>query len=281
MSRHDQPRLWVVGDVHGELNKLRDLLRGAGLMDAGDAWTGGTAHLVFLGDYLDRGPDGVGVVRLVRGLEAQAPQSGGRVTALLGNHEVMFLAADRFRDLGDAHFGLHGYWLANGGQAHDAARMGDEDRAWLAARPALARAGRWLLLHADSRMYLHLGPTVEAVNAHVAALLHSPSPEVWGYFANAFVERLGFIGPRGDRAAQELLDTYGGIRLAHGHTPVIVLLDEGVPGDSPDLPLTYAGGRCVAVDSGMAYHAEGGFIARLSERGVAEVVTLGAGGTKK
>ncbi|MFD1730957.1 metallophosphoesterase [Deinococcus malanensis] len=89
--------LWVVGDVHGAYDKLRYMLRAAGLIDAEGSWTGRDAHLVFLGDYLDRGPDGAGVVHLVRALEAQAPQDGGRVTALLGNHEVMFLAAMRFR----------------------------------------------------------------------------------------------------------------------------------------------------------------------------------------
>lgn len=231
------------------------------------------AHLVFLGDYLDRGPDGLGVVRLVRRLEEEAPRSGGRVTALLGNHEVMFLAADRFRRtaLGDR-FGFQEYWEANGGQASDAARAGPDDLAWLAARPALARVGRWLLLHADSPMYLHLGGSVEAVNVRVAALLDSASAEVWGHFANAFAGRLAFVGPEGEGAARKLLDTFGGRRLAHGHTPVYVLLDEDGPGAGR--PVLYAGGLCVALDSGMAYREDAGFIVRLNDRGVAEVRTF-------
>nr|WP_246580361.1 metallophosphoesterase [Deinococcus aestuarii] len=265
--------MWVVGDVHGEHDKVRTLLRGAGLIGADGAWTGGEAHLAFLGDYLDRGPDGLGVVGLVRRLEEEAPRSGGRVTALLGNHEVMFLAAEHFRraDPGDR-FGFRSYWEANGGQVRDAEGLQPDDLAWIAARPALARLGRWLLLHADSPVYLHLGGSVEAVNARVAALLASPSPAVWGGLANAFADRLAFVGPGGEGVARRLLDTYGGDRLAHGHTPVSVLLDE----DGPDagLPLPYAGGRCVALDSGMAYRGDAGFIARLDGRGVAEVVVL-------
>lgn len=268
--------LWVVGDIHGEHAKLRALLRGAGLLGAGGGWTGGEAHLAFLGDYLDRGPDGLGVVRLIRELEEEAPHAGGRVTALLGNHEVMFLAAEHFRRADpEDRFGFQGYWVANGGQASDAARAEPGDLAWLAARPALARVGGWLLLHADSPMYLHLGASVEAVNARVAALLGSEAPEVWGHFANAFAGRLAFAGAGGERAARKLLGTFGGERLAHGHTPVYVLLDEDVPGAGS--PFLYAGDLCVALDSGMAYREEAGFIVRLEGRGVAEVVTLSPG----
>ncbi|WP_019585073.1 metallophosphoesterase [Deinococcus apachensis] len=263
--------LWVVADVHGALDKLRVLLRRARLIDEGDRWTGGTSHLVFLGDYMDRGPDGAGVVRLVRSLEASAPLAGGRVTALLGNHEVMFLAALRFAGYDPQdHYGFREYWLANGGQPLDTARLGAEDQAWLAARPALARVGRWLFLHADSSLYLRLGGSVEAVNAHVVRLLQSEAPEVWGHFANAFADRLAFAEPRGEELARRLLRTFGGERLAHGHTPVSLLLDN--PGPEPGTPVLYAGHLCLALDGGLAYYEDAGFLVRLSDRGVAEVV---------
>lgn len=284
-ARELPPReLWAVGDVHGALDKLRALLEAAGLIGAAGGWTGGTAHLVFLGDYLDRGPDGAGVVRLVRGLEAGARAAGGQVTALLGNHEVMFLAALHFarRDPHDRH-GFREYWRANGGQPGDAARVTPEDLAWLLARPALARAGRWLLLHADTPMYLRLGGSVEAVNARVAGLLGSHDPHVWGTFANAFADRFAFAAPGGERAAQTLLDTFGGQRLAHGHTPVPLLLGEslaGAPGArvGPGEPLLYAGGRCLALDSALAYRPQAGFLARLGGRGAAQVVAYAGAG---
>jgi hypothetical protein len=277
------PALWVVGDVHGALDKLRALLRGAGLINHVDGWTGATAHLAFLGDYLDRGPDGVGVVRLIRRLEEQARAAGGRVTALLGNHEVMFLAAIRFarRDLQDRH-GFRDYWQTNGGQPQDAARLDPADHAWLCARPALARAEGWLLLHADTPMYLRLGRDLEAVNAHVARLLKGSDPHAWGTFVNAFADRLAFAGPDGEGAALGLLRAFGGERLVHGHTPVPLLLDiwdsAGDPPPGPGAPIQYAGGRCLALDSGMAYWPGAGFLARLDERGVAEVVAYSPGG---
>lgn len=272
------PPLWVMADVHGALTKLWVLLQQAGLVDASGTWTGGRAHLVFLGDYLDRGPDGVGVIRLIRRLEVEARAAGGQVTALLGNHEVMFLAARRFAQ-SDPHdtYGFRDYWLANGGQPGDAARLEPADHLWLSARPALTRAGRWLLLHADTPMYLHLGRSVNAVNTHVAQLLQSDAPEVWGYFANAFADRLAFLPPQGEQVARQLLGTFGGERLAHGHTPVPILLDEQGQGGSVG-PLFSAGQLALALDGGLAYWDDTGFITRLNDRGVAEVVVYPGSG---
>ena len=103
--------LWVIGDIHGAYDKLRAILLRAGLIDFDGSWTAGDAHVVFLGDYVDRGPNGVGVIRLIRSLEVQAQEVGGQVTALLGNHEVMFLAALVFRhsDPQDR-YGYREYW---------------------------------------------------------------------------------------------------------------------------------------------------------------------------
>ncbi|KEF35785.1 metallophosphoesterase [Deinococcus sp. RL] len=268
------PPLWVVGDVHGVPGKLRALLRGAGLIGEDAGWAGGAAHLVFLGDYLDRGPDGAEVVRLVRALEAQAPRAGGRVTALLGNHEVMLLGARRFGSRRRDPSGLREYWLENGGQPADLERLDDADLAWLAARPALARAGRWLLVHADSPLYLELGESVEAVNAAVRRRLGGDDPQAWAQLAGAFAARFAFAEPGGEALVTAMLSTFGGQRLAHGHTPV-ALLGGGWSSAGPGEPLTYRGGRCVALDSAMSSREDAGFMARLGPRGVEAVVALG------
>lgn len=269
--------LWVVGDIHGASDKLRRLLRQAGLLGEDDSWQGAQARLVFLGDYLDRGPQGLDVIRLIRRLEPQAHAAGGQITALLGNHEVMFLAALQFRasDPGDA-LGFRDYWLSNGGQETDAAGVQVGDLSWLRARPALAQEGGWLLMHADSPFYLRLGRSVEAVNRQVAALLCGGEARGWSHFMNSFADRLAFAFPGGEGAARDVLRALGGVRLAHGHTPVYALLDELLLDQEPGgaLPLTYAGGLCVALDSGMAYRDEAGFIVRLDSTGVAETLTL-------
>jgi hypothetical protein len=74
----------VVGDVHGEIDALRGLLRRLGC-DVERA----TAQrpLVFVGDLVDRGPDSVAVVELVARLV-----EAGVAEALLGNHELNLLS---------------------------------------------------------------------------------------------------------------------------------------------------------------------------------------------
>jgi serine/threonine protein phosphatase 1 len=97
--------LYAVGDIHGRLDLLRDLLQ----LIADDAHTRSQATrraLVFLGDYVDRGPDSSGVVaRLIAGAVP-----GFDTYFLKGNHEAILL-----NFLGDP---LHlDHWLMNGGQA--------------------------------------------------------------------------------------------------------------------------------------------------------------------
>lgn len=63
----------VIGDVHGCLDELDDLLSALGLL--GD-------RLVFVGDLVDRGPDSIGVLRAVRDL---------RAVCVMGNHDEWYV----------------------------------------------------------------------------------------------------------------------------------------------------------------------------------------------
>ncbi len=88
-------RVVAVGDLHGNHDKLVRLLTAADLIDGELRWSGGDNHLVVAGDFLDRGLDDRPLMDLLRRLEEESVAAGGRVHALLGNHEVMNL----FRDL--------------------------------------------------------------------------------------------------------------------------------------------------------------------------------------
>lgn len=70
-------RTFAIGDIHGDREALEVLLERLPTLTASDT-------LVFLGDYVDRGPDSAGVVRAVRALPSQTP---ARVVTLRGNHE--------------------------------------------------------------------------------------------------------------------------------------------------------------------------------------------------
>lgn len=83
----DGQRIYAVGDIHGRLDLLDQLLA---RIDADDAARGGAeTELIFLGDLVDRGPDSAGVVERLRQLKA----SGRKARFLAGNHEEVFLQA--------------------------------------------------------------------------------------------------------------------------------------------------------------------------------------------
>ena len=86
--------LFVVGDVHGEYDRLLALLGNAGLVDAEGGWLGGRRHVVFLGDIFDRGPDVRRTFWFLYELERQARAAGGGAHVVLGNHETMIFTQD-------------------------------------------------------------------------------------------------------------------------------------------------------------------------------------------
>ncbi len=75
-------RIYAVGDIHGCYVKLKNMLTRL-------EWRPGCGDLLlFLGDYIDRGPQSYEVVDMLAELTDKAPRE---VITLLGNHEKMFL----------------------------------------------------------------------------------------------------------------------------------------------------------------------------------------------
>jgi hypothetical protein len=241
---------YAVGDVHGCADQLRAALRRYALLNQDGRWIGGNANVHFLGDLTDRGPDGIGVIDTVMDLQRQADDAGGRVTCLLGNHEVMLLAAhllpgrrqrvatERFRER----------WLANGGRESDSERLTDAHIAWLSELPAVVPVADHLLVHSDSDGYLDYGDSVDQVNAAVSDVLHDTRDlDAWEQCTHLLTARLAFATDDGE-AVRRFLDVLGGLQLIHGHSPVPLLL--GIPPAAVTGPLIYAGGRAVNMDTG-------------------------------
>ena len=88
-------KIVAFGDVHGAYDELVSLLKETGIIDTNLNWSGGNTHLVSLGDLIDRGPGSRNVVDLIMKLQKQAPESGGRVNVVLGNHELMEMTGNR------------------------------------------------------------------------------------------------------------------------------------------------------------------------------------------
>lgn len=87
-------RIVAVGDLHGDYGAYRAIVRAAGLVDRSDRWVGGDAIFVQTGDVPDRGPDSLRIMRHLMQLQLQAARAGGRVVALVGNHEAMNVTGD-------------------------------------------------------------------------------------------------------------------------------------------------------------------------------------------
>lgn len=73
-------KLFAVGDIHGCLDRLDVLLQRIPVDWSAD-------RLIFLGDYIDRGPDSRQVIELLLDYKRRY---GDRITFLEGNHEWMF-----------------------------------------------------------------------------------------------------------------------------------------------------------------------------------------------
>lgn len=77
----------IIGDVHGHADALLRLLLKLGYTESQDVFRHGTRKVIFVGDFVDRGPDQKGVLRIARNMcEANTAQ------AILGNHEFNAIA---------------------------------------------------------------------------------------------------------------------------------------------------------------------------------------------
>jgi Calcineurin-like phosphoesterase len=77
----------VIGDVHGEYEKLVELLSHLGYSESDGAWAHPSRTAIFVGDLIDRGPKQLETVHLVRAMV----ESGG-AQCILGNHEFNSIA---------------------------------------------------------------------------------------------------------------------------------------------------------------------------------------------
>jgi hypothetical protein len=253
------PGLYVVGDVHGHLSDLRRLLRDAGLIDDTDRWTGGEGVLAVLGDMVDRGADGIGVLDLIMELQSEAPQSGGQVHAVLGNHEVQLLAASRLGTTprcGSPNT-FDGDWHRFGGVRTDLERLESRHLAWLTELPTMVRVDDDLLVHADATFYAAYGGTIDEVNTTVMAVLRSQDACRWDRLLRDMLGKRAFQEQAGADFLDVMLGQFGARRLIHGHSPIAVVT--GQPPRDVRSAYLYAQGRCVNVDHGL-YLGGPGFV---------------------
>jgi hypothetical protein len=196
LAADDLPVL-IVGDVHGDLERLFQALKGY----PADRW-----DTIFLGDLVDYGMFGVGALRYAR----DRPNS----SVVLGNHEVALLWALRDRS-------RLGWWISIGGQRHDYDEMASDAslQEWLRDRPALMKLRDGTLVQhcghdGYSRWLNQNEDPIESVNANVRELLHSDGEaELWDVLSakNVFAQQ--------SMRLREYLQATRCRRVVFGHTP--------------------------------------------------------------
>lgn len=156
---------YVVGDIHGRADLLEVMLE---LIDAHIGGTGANnPQLVFLGDYIDHGPDSAAVLARLQELTREFPDN---VTCLMGNHERMLLdflldpsaRGPRWLREGGAatlaSFGIDPVGLDQAAPAEawtDAAArlanvLGDATCGWISERPLSWNSGNLWVVHAGA-----------------------------------------------------------------------------------------------------------------------------------
>ena len=185
---------FAIGDVHGCFGKLDFLMAACDLLSESE-----DARFVFIGDYVDRGPDTRRVIDFLIQSQLREPH---RFICLRGNHEAMLLEAaceNRLdRDLMN--------WWANGGErtldsygVNDPSALPADHLAWMKSLP--------LKFYEQNRLYVHAG-----VRPGVSIADQSEKDLLW--------IREPFLSSDDDHGAF----------VVHGHTPT----ESGLPDLRPN-----------------------------------------------
>lgn len=199
----------AIGDIHGCLVPLRRLI----------AQLPQSEELVFLGDYIDRGPDIAGVIHFLIELAAERP-----CHFLMGNHEQLMEQAIRSAE--EDHV-----WFSNGGEA-TLASYGADPSTWVHSANRSAFLGEHRSFFGGLRYYHETDDTI-FVHAGIdpdIPRMADQSPEVLLWIRERFFRN----------AAQ-----WQGKQIVFGHTPTFNL---GLPRTA-----IFRSGRIIGIDTGCVY----------------------------
>lgn len=148
------PRIICIGDVHGDLGRLIEILKIVKIIDGNTRWIAEPKNtiVVQLGDQVDSLSRGttkdwetvadVEVLRFMDQLDVIARREGGRVISILGNHELMNV-------LGDFNYVSQNSMNASGGieKRRIAFRQGGSIAQLLSKRNVIVKIGNFTFCH--------------------------------------------------------------------------------------------------------------------------------------
>jgi len=235
-------RTIAVGDVHGDLEGLERLLSRLPVLLPEDT-------LLFVGDYLDRGPRPAGVVRRVRALPGE---TAAKVVLLRGNHEDAWLKACRegapefVLPRGNGCYQTYRSFTGGAPPTREEDPTADELRSMATGAFLPADVVEWMkglpLWHEDEHaIYVHAGLPFEGGRWLHPSEVKEPRPLLW-------------------QRSRAFYQEYAGKRVVFGHTPVKRLPQEQ-SAHTPDDPLdVYLTPSLVGLDTGAGM---GGFLSAI------------------
>jgi len=231
-------RVVAVGDVHGDFDQFTGILQYADLIDSEFNWIGGKAHLVQLGDVLDRGADSRAVMDLIIRLEQQAPLQGGCVHFILGNHEIMVMQADlRYVHQGE----IQSYGGVK--EMIRALRPDGEYGRWLSEHSTAIRINNALFVHGGLSGEFAMMP-LDSLNAMVRREISGDQSDASGILSSQGpVWFRGYAEDRGTAVTEELTASLE----STGCDFTVIAHSVSMAGVS-----TRFSGRAVMIDTGMS-----------------------------
>lgn len=175
-------RIFAIGDIHGCAKTLQALLIQEINVQQQDT-------LIFLGDYIDRGPDSKAVMHIIMELKDKI----SNIICLMGNHEYMALQALQNGD--------SSAWLRNGGRQTIESFNCDSFSDFMNSTEIHIF---WAFL--NSLKYYHIENEFVLVHAGINCSLENP-----------LMDTHAMLWQRGNQAIPEKL---GGRKVICGHTPV-------------------------------------------------------------
>jgi len=91
-------KIIAISDIEGNFNALYSFLISNKVIDKNYNWIFGNGHVVFLGDFVDRGNASTQVLWFIYKLEQEAAKHAGKVHYILGNHEILNIQGTGYSD---------------------------------------------------------------------------------------------------------------------------------------------------------------------------------------
>lgn len=257
--------LYSFGDIHGDYNAFILTLRKAKLIDNNNHWCGGKAHVVQVGDILDRKirdteysdeDSEFKIIALILKLQLESYTAGGGFHPIIGNHEIMNILGifDYVSPMGLQHFKNKSH-QKNIEARKKYFKLGGDFCKYLACGwNPIIKIGNYIFCHGGINETISKKYSINEINHIMRDTLYGNSKHInKHYFNELFLNEQSILWNRTysvnlypnkeyyeNIVIQNILSKYGAKHLVVGHTPQ----DNGIK--------SRFNGKVYCIDTGMS-----------------------------